>query len=273
MRTLAISDIHGCYDEFNTMLRKVNYKPESDKLILLGDYVDRGIKSRQVVEQVKALHEEWGVVVLKGNHDQMFVDALLHGEDGLWLNNGGYQTVESYCGFDFFEEQFDWETYEKAKEFILKHYKPHINFLNSLPFYHETETHIFTHAGVNPFYSSWVETPDDDFLWIRDIFYRNKMTNTNNRKVVFGHTPTIYLHETEDIWFSPDGDKIGIDGACAYGMQLNMLEINEDGIYIEHSVRKGEKLLPKFRGGATRKEERLHLLNAKEKIKDRKGLH
>lgn len=60
----------------------------------------------------------------------------------------------SFCGTDFFEEQFDWETYEKAKEFILKHYKHQIEFFDSLLYYHETKTHIYTHAGVNPFYSS-----------------------------------------------------------------------------------------------------------------------
>ncbi|WP_211747907.1 metallophosphoesterase family protein [Paenibacillus sp. Marseille-Q4541] len=240
MRTLAISDIHGCYDQFNTMLEKVNYNPGSDKLILLGDYVDRGIKSRQVVEQVKSLREEHGVIALKGNHDQMFVDAMLKGEDELWLNNGAYQTVESYCGFDFFEEQFEWDTYEKAKAFILKHYEHHIEFLDSLPYYHETDNYIFAHAGINPFYSTWEHTPDDDFLWIRSIFYKNKITNTDNKKVVFGHTPTSYLQESDGIWFSPDGDKIGIDGACAYGRRLNCLEITEEGIYIEHTVKKGE---------------------------------
>nr|WP_249435662.1 metallophosphoesterase [Paenibacillus sp. Marseille-Q4541] len=166
------------------MLFQNKYNPGSDNLILLGDYVDRGIKSRQVVEQVKTLHEEHGVVILKGNHDQMFVDAMLNGEDELWLNNGAYQTVESYCGFDFFEEQFDWDTYEKAKEFILKHYMHHIEFLNSLPYYHETDSHIFVHAGINPFYRSCELTHDDDFLWIRDIFYRNKMTNTDNKSCI-----------------------------------------------------------------------------------------
>ncbi|MBX4152357.1 serine/threonine protein phosphatase [Paenibacillus lautus] len=240
MRTLVISDIHGCYDELNSMLHKINYEPQNDKLFLLGDYVDRGMKSRQVVEQVKVLQEQCGAIVLKGNHDDMMVSALTNNDDSLdahWLNNGGYQTIESYCGFDFFEEQFDWDTYKKAKEFILNHYHQHIDFLDGLPLYHETDTHIFVHAGINPFYEDWKKQPDDNFIWIRDIFINN--TTGLNKTVVFGHTPCAHMHSTSDIWFSPLGDKIGIDGACAYGRQLNCLEIIS-GEYKLHTVKKGE---------------------------------
>ncbi|MNH66498.1 hypothetical protein D3C73_185290 [compost metagenome] len=169
----------------------------------------------------------------------MFVDAMLNDEDAQWLNNGGYQTIESYCGIDFFEETFTWDSYEAAKKFILANYGQDIGFLKQLPLYHETDEHIFVHAGINPFYEDWKSQSDNDFIWIRDIFFNNPIVNTD-KTVVFGHTPTLHLHETEDIWFSPDGDKIGIDGACAYGHQLNMLEISEEG-YKTYSVAKGEK--------------------------------
>ncbi|MFI2856957.1 metallophosphoesterase [Paenibacillus sp. JSM ZJ436] len=236
-----MSDIHGCCDEFNALLRKIAYKPDQDKLILLGDYVDRGMKSRQVVEQVKSLHEEWGVIVLKGNHDDMMAKALTNDNESMdsdWLNNGAYQTIESYCGFDFFEQQFEWDTYLEAKEFIRKHYKHHIDFLSDLQLYHESESHIFVHAGVNPLYSDWKKTSEDDFIWIREIFYNFK--TELNKKVVFGHTPCIYLHETEDVWFSPLGDKIGVDGGCAFGLQLNALLVNSDGSYETAYVNKGD---------------------------------
>ncbi|MNK69764.1 diadenosine tetraphosphatase [compost metagenome] len=210
---------------------------------MLGDYVDRGLKSKQVVEQIKSLHKEWGVVVLKGNHDDMMVKAFTEEDEGYdtnWLSNGAYQTIESYCGIDFFEETFDWDTYIEAKKFIKQHYQHHIDFLQSLPLYHETDEYIFVHAGINPFYEDWKKQSDDDFIWIRDIFHANPTVNTD-KTVIFGHTPTVHLQETEDIWFSPHGDKIGIDGACAYGMQLNCLEINDKDGYREHFVRRGTK--------------------------------
>lgn len=169
----------------------------------------------------------------------MFVDAMLNDEDGLWLNNGGYQTIESYCGIDFFEETFNWDDYEVAKKFIIDNYRQHIGFLKSLPVYHETDEHIFVHAGINPLCEDWSKQPEHDFIWIRDVFFSNPTTNTD-KTVIFGHTPTLHLHETEDIWFSPHGDKIGLDGACAYGYQLNCLEIGEEG-YKTYSACKGER--------------------------------
>lgn len=241
IRTLVISDIHGCYDELNALFWKVKYSPREDRLILLGDYTDRGVDSKKVVELVKSLHEEFGIVVLRGNHDQMFVDAMLNNEDGLWLNNGGHQTTESYCGFDFFDEGFEWDVYEEAKKFIIDNYGHHINFLKSLPLYYETDNHIFVHAGINPNYEDWKSQPEEDFIWIREEFINNRNTNTK-KTIVFGHTPTLHMQDTSDIWFSPHSLKIGIDGACAYGHQLNCLVIHDDYEYATYSVKKGEKL-------------------------------
>lgn len=224
-RILAISDIHGMYDKFCELLRKVNYTPSVDKLILLGDYEDRGQKSKEVIEMVHNMVNEWNIIALRGNHDQMFLDWLLTDDPfaaHVYFRNGGQQTLESYCGLDWFETG---NTYEDAKHFILQHYKHHISFLDSLPYYHETDKHIFVHGGINPLYENWKLTPPEEMIWIRDIFFNND-TKTD-KTVVFGHTPCINLHGTEDIWFN--GDKIGIDGGCAYGLQLNCLVITDDG--------------------------------------------
>lgn len=241
IRKLVISDIHGCQDEFNFILSKCKYNPRSNQLILLGDYVDRGLKSKQVVEQVMDFKNNHNAIVLKGNHDDMMVSALKHDDeayDAQWLNNGGFTTLISYIGGDYFEEGFEWDKYIEVKEYIRKHYQHHINFLDSLPLYYEDDNHIYVHAGINPLLNNWKNTSDDDFIWIREQFFRNS-TGLNN-KVVFGHTPAIHLHGSAEIWFDPKGDKIGIDGACAYGKQLNLLEITEEGLYIQHNVHKGE---------------------------------
>ncbi|OMD76897.1 metallophosphoesterase family protein [Paenibacillus odorifer] len=241
MRTLVISDIHGCHDEFNSLLKKVKYEPTEDKLILLGDYIDRGLKSKQVVDQVMRMVKENDVVALKGNHDQMGVDALSKADDQYsahWIRNGAITTLTSYCGAEIFEEGFDWDAYDKTKEYIVDNYKHHLDFLSSLPLYLETDEHIFVHAGINPLLKDWKKTKEEDFYWIRDLFYSQANGNTE-KTVVFGHTPVVNIHDSADIWFSPHGDKIGIDGACAYGKQLNCLEISEEG-YQNHCVRKGE---------------------------------
>lgn len=235
IRTIVISDLHGCYDEFNALLHKVKYQSEQDQLILLGDYVDRGPRSKEVVDQIMQLHQDYGVVVLKGNHDQLFLDAILKNEDARWLRNGARQTLSSYCNLSYPPEGLNQETYEEAKVLIKSHFSHHLEFLSSLPLYYETATHLFVHAGINPFYANFRDQPEDDFIWIREMFH-DQATNLD-KIVVFGHTPTVHLHERADIWFQ--NDKIGIDGACAYGKQLNALEINEDGSYRAYSILAG----------------------------------
>ncbi|WP_308860235.1 hypothetical protein [Paenibacillus radicibacter] len=102
-----------------------------------------------------------------------------------------------------------------------------------MPYYHEDDNNIFVHAGINPFYADWRKQSEDDFIWIRDIFIKCK--TSLDKKVVFGHTPTIKIHDKEEIWFGED--KIGIDGGCCFGLQLNLLEISNEG-YKTYFVRK-----------------------------------
>lgn len=236
IRTLVISDIHGCYSQFSTLLNKVNYDYSEDNLVLLGDYVDRGFHSKEVIEKVIDLVKA-GAIALKGNHDQMMIDAFLNDQDDLWLSNNGLQTIRSYIGNNFFEEGFNWDEYSKAKNFIKRHFEYHLEFLNSLPLYHETDNHIFVHAGINPLYENWKEQPEEDFIWIREVFYNNQ--TLLDKTVIFGHTPTPFLNSdgSANIWFGKD--KIGIDGACCYGRNLLCLEISDDG-YKQYKVEKGK---------------------------------
>lgn len=183
------------------------------------------------------------VIALRGNHDQRMLDAMTQTDATYaahWIRNGAISTLISYCGMDLFEEGFDWDKFDEAKRLIKTHSSEHLNFLSELPYYHETETHIFVHAGVDPYKQSWKETGNEDFIWIREMFYKQPNMNTD-KTVIFGHTPTLHLQDSAGIWFSEKGEKIGVDGACAYGKQLNLLEINEEG-YKTHSINKGESL-------------------------------
>lgn len=111
------------------MLSKINYDPSADKLILLGDYVDRGQKSKQVIEQVMDMLKNENVIALRGNHDQMMLDALTKNDESYaahWIRNGAINTLISYCGMDLFEEGFDWDKYDEAKLVIQKHYSEHL---------------------------------------------------------------------------------------------------------------------------------------------------
>jgi serine/threonine protein phosphatase 1 len=224
-RTLVISDIHGCNEAFVALLKKIKFSPKVDQLILLGDYVDRGNRSKEVLEHVKRMVEVGEAIALRGNHDQRFLELVISNhslDDSKFLEHGGVQTINSYCGTKYtVADLLDRSIMEKSKAFIRKTYKEHMIFLDSLPLFYEDTHHIYVHAGLNPFYYNWREQPEKDFIWIRDAFLKHP--TIAEKTVVFGHTKTIDIHGSGDIWFG--GDKIGIDGGCAYGLQLNCLEI------------------------------------------------
>jgi serine/threonine protein phosphatase 1 len=225
-RTLCISDIHGCYDEFCELLQLVNYNPFEDKLVLLGDYMDRGSKSKEVLEMVMGLVNEHGAIALKGNHDKMFLDMIDERDYTVFISNGGLKTLASY-----YPDLKDYVDVGLARQYILNNYKSHIEFIRNLPYYYEDENFIYVHAGLNPMYKEWKDNTPNDMIWIRELFFDN-YTRTD-KTVIFGHTPCLNLHGKEDVWMG--GDKIGIDGACAYGFQLNCLEISDEG-YRTYSV-------------------------------------
>lgn len=226
-RTIVISDIHGCLDAFDQLLDTVSFNSTIDQLILLGDYVDRGPNSRNVVERVMGLVESHHAIALRGNHDQRLVDLVRNGNPSVqskFLEHGGIQTLMSYCGW--IKGEVTDEILLQATSEITATYEHHIHFLSSLPLYYEDDHHIYVHAGLNPRYANWKEQPDHDFMYIKGEFYQ---TSTRvEKKVIFGHTRTIELHGSSDIWYGDD--KIGIDGGCAYGQQLNAL-ILQQGAY------------------------------------------
>lgn len=235
-RILAISDIHGCYDEFCQLLELTKYDPRKDQLVLVGDYVDRGPKSKEVVERVHSLVINDGAIAIKGNHDDMFIKHLLFDEEehrSRHLRNGALTTFQSYYNSDLQAENL-----LEAKQYILDHFIEHINFLRDLPLYHETDKHLFVHAGINPLVHDWKQTSERDMIWIRNDFFDHP-TNLS-KKVVFGHTICPKLHKKADVWFC--ADKIGIDGGAVYGHQLNCLEIVDGVHYHVYAVQYQSKM-------------------------------
>lgn len=264
-RILAISDIHGQHHMLVELLDKVRYRPETDKLVFLGDYIDRGKCSKEVVATVKRLVEEDGAIAIRGNHDQILLSML--DDEWSWDNwviNGGIATLESYLGRTVTAED-DVANHLQA---MREQYCDHLDFLASLSLYWEDERHIFIHAGIDPELADWRQTPAKTMLWIRDKFYRAQLDT--GKTIVFGHTPTAKLHgmhgseekngsqgvlklggsddirkdeETFTPWFERDNSgaftKIGIDGGAAYGRQLNCLIIaggTYDYVYVTNDV-------------------------------------
>ena len=231
-RTIMISDIHGCIKPLNQLLNLIGYNPTDDHLILIGDYVDRGPDSKAVVDRVMDLVRNHGAIALRGNHDQRLYDLVNSQSRDVrtkFLEHGGIQTIQSYCGSD---SEITEERLNQGIEIIRTNFQHHIDFLGQLPLYSEDEHHIYVHAGLNPKFVDWKKQPERDFMYIKDDFIRSSFDL--KKKVIFGHTRTVDIHNRPDIWFG--GDKIGIDGGCAYGDQLNAL-IFQDGRYVTEHVK------------------------------------
>lgn len=102
MRTIVIGDIHGCFREFQALLQKVKFDRESDRLILLGDVIDRGPDSALVLQECQILKRDMGerFIQLLGNHEDMMLDAYASFDRSLWNYNGGSTTRKSFYKYN-----------------------------------------------------------------------------------------------------------------------------------------------------------------------------
>jgi serine/threonine protein phosphatase 1 len=146
MRLLAIGDIHGCLRAFTTLLDAV--EPQSDdRIITLGDYVDRGPDSRGVLDRLIALHATGRLVALRGNHDVLLLEAR-HYPDPLWFACGGVETLLSYGATKRQIDELS-DGVEGWEDVLARIPRRHWQFLEEdCVSWHETDTHFFVHANA-----------------------------------------------------------------------------------------------------------------------------
>ena len=197
-RTYIIGDIHGCLEMLKRLIDKIDWQPEQDRLIFLGDYIDRGADSKGVVDYVLQLLETSSHVrCLKGNHESLFLDYL-NGEDySTFLMNGGKNTLASY--------ESDDTTGISPK---------HMSFYESLETMIELDDYYVVHAGFRP-EVEMAEQSEEDFQWIREPFIFSEYDF--GKRVIFGHSP-FYEPLVMD-------NKIGLDTGAVFGNRLTCLEI------------------------------------------------
>jgi Calcineurin-like phosphoesterase len=134
-RTIAIGDIHGCVAALRALIEAIC--PQSvDTLIPLGDCVDRGPNSAQVIDELLSLRERCNLVPLMGNHEEMMLNFL----DGKpqpdnWLEVGGAATIESYRG---------------SEGKLVPPSDDHIDYIRTWGDFYETSSHFFVHASYEP---------------------------------------------------------------------------------------------------------------------------
>jgi serine/threonine protein phosphatase 1 len=207
IRTYVIGDVHGCLEQLQLLVELCEQDAASQRssLIFLGDYIDRGPDSRGVIDFLINL-QKWSpdeIVCLKGNHEDMLLDAL-EGEDAElnWLSNGGDATLHSY-----------------RASHVTNLPASHVDWIRSLPLFHDDGQRFFVHAGVHP------DRPLDqqrsrDLLWIREPFLSSD--KDLGRLIVHGHTP---IHSGV-----PDqrSNRLNIDTGAVYGRSLTAAVFNEE---------------------------------------------
>lgn len=253
-RTFAFGDIHGDHDALEAVLGQLPSLDSDDTLVFLGDYIDRGPKSAEVVARLRALPDEVRatVVALRGNHE----DAWLRILDGGWpefilpRGNGCLETARS---FQARPQPRDDELPSRADIEVLLTggFFPAdvVAWMNALPFFYEDEHAIYVHAGIpsrpEGFQHPSEVDPPIALLWCRD---REFFSRYQGKLVVFGHTATEQLppelssytpDDPADMWAGPC--TVGLDTGCGKGGFLTALELPSMRVYESRPPRSGRE--------------------------------
>ena len=214
----AIGDIHGRHDLLERLIVEIeadaNDLPADTRvtIVFLGDYIDRGLQSRDVIELFLSDRlDKFETVFLMGNHEEALLKFLEDESFGSqWVRYGGGETLYSY-GFQppntrgslgsheaMAAARAAWTTLWSAFRERLP--QAHLDFYRSLKPYHSAGDYLFVHAGLRPDISI-SEQSTRDMLWIRDEFLDD--TRQFSHLIVHGHTPA------EDVF--QDNRRIGLD--------------------------------------------------------------
>lgn len=170
-RVIVIGDVHGCFDKLINLWQKLEVT-DSDKIILLGDYVDRGAQVAEMFKWLLEHKDKPNFVFLRGNHEQMFSDVFNKRLDKItWLFNGGKTTLQGLI---------------KLKAEDRSYIERVLTFIENLPLYHSMtiggRQFVFVHAGIDshvPLEKQSAET----LIWSRNFDYDGSSV------VVNGHSP------------------------------------------------------------------------------------
>jgi serine/threonine protein phosphatase 1 len=200
-----VGDIHGEISLLNSLLENIlRFSPE--QIVFVGDYIDRGPQSREVVDRIMNL--DLPVSCLMGNHELMMLNAMEDLGYGinpieLWYYNGGEATLQSFGSSSFFSFQSDLDS--RYLDFFRSLQMSEVIRLDS------SGDILVTHAGISPFipvedqlgmedYQSLMRyltekhmDPGESFLWVRDAFFNSSPGLWKDYLVIHGHTPVLKL--------------------------------------------------------------------------------
>lgn len=206
MKYYAIADLHGRYDLLLEAINLIYDDAGSDdyKIITLGDYIDRGPKSAEIIKHL--MGRTGDTICLKGNHEAMMVETITKPlMPDWWVGNGGDTTLKSY---GWGGEPYSIYSYDVVA-------KAHVEWMQNLPLYFETEKQLFVHAGIpqdnmnlppNSKFSHKEKQLREQMIWM--LYDRNTAGGWKGKHVVHGH------HQFADgphTWTGPKGGRTDLD--------------------------------------------------------------
>jgi serine/threonine protein phosphatase 1 len=201
-RTLTIGDVHGCRVALDALLAAIDVKP-ADRLVFLGDIIDRGSDSKGVIDRLIELEAKCRLVVIRGNHEEMLLDAREDREAyRFWQSFGGEEMLESYGPRSTIAEipPAHWSMIERSVTFL------------------ETDRHIFVHASYWPNVPI-VELSTNVLRW-ESLEPQRMKPHFSGKTVIVGHTPQA------DGNIIDLGFLVGIDTNCCRGGWLTALDVS-----------------------------------------------
>lgn len=214
MLTYAITDVHGRFDLLERALNIIAALGGDHKLVFLGDYVDRGPDSRRVVERIMTLSTRPNVTVLRGNHEDIFVNYIERPEAmvNIFQEQGGEETLRSYRRGNVVDGAL-----------MLRH----CQWMKHLPTWHFDGLRVFVHAGIAP--GKPIDRQDAGVLmWTRSRAFLDATRERLGYHVVHGHTA---VHETKKIdCVESNAARTNLDsGACWTGiLTVGVFEDNQE---------------------------------------------
>jgi serine/threonine protein phosphatase 1 len=243
-RTIAIGDIHGDIDHLERLLVKLPHLEPIDTIVFLGDFVDRGPKSAEVVARVRALQKDSlaKVVTLRGNHEDAWLQVVEKGwvEFIMPRGNGCLEALRSFTGGPVPTEE-EFPSGPELKSLFKGDFFPAdvVEWMRGLPYFYEDEHAIYVHAGIpakdGKFLHPSEFEPKRALLWTRS---RDFFANYRGKTVVVGHTATEILpvelstytpEDPSDLWAGPA--VIAIDTQCGKGGFLTAVELPSRTVY------------------------------------------
>ncbi|MCM1983458.1 serine/threonine protein phosphatase [Lyngbya confervoides BDU141951] len=209
---MVIGDVHGHYDGLMRLIDLIQ-PTSADELYFLGDLVDRGPKSYQVVEFVKSS----GYQSLRGNHEELMIAACNPADHDfmafqLWVTCGGRQTLESYSSS--------------------AQIQGHIAWLETLPLYLDLGDYWLVHAGVHP-HKKLDQQTSEEFCWIRHEFHRMSRPYFEHKTIITGHTITFTLPNVGPGQVAQGTGWLGIDTGVYHPKSgwLTALDVLDQQVY------------------------------------------